>query len=502
MGEYLKRLFQSITVLYNGRKKCINLILITLFAFLCLKPMLNSGYYGDDAINSLNPACLKYENRSMLSSNYSLFLQWVKSQGRFYPMAYYGDLVYSVFSTPYSYKFSIMVLVAADLALFYLLLIEFGFSGLFSLAASLSVAAFIQFRIFHDPVLQFHWMMQLVLGYFLLSLLLFMKGLKNGRGIYFFFSVLFYLFSLLTYEISYLFFPFYILAAYYFAGNRKEALKKSLPFVIASGALICVALILRSYPSGIDQRYLVNGDAGAYFVTLGRQLTAGLPLSYYYVDPNNIFTRHTIEYFGNAGHSEILASAVFGIVMLLYMAAGREKETGFFLPVFGALLFVLPALLIASSVKIQKDIGPGFGYIPVYLQQFGFIAMLFSFLELIKRKIGSNRAVAAVLSCCLALFLLLNLQNNRIVVEVFNNGMKYPREILGNYLKGGSSSDLNGKGLVVVVDGGAPWENKYFFYQQTGKRYNVITESELGALPAGGLPENAVKIKYWYCGGG
>ncbi|GEM_PF-3345824 len=499
MGVFLNRLFRSITALYCGREKYVHLILIALFAFLCLKPMLNSGYYGDDAINSLNPACLKYENKSMLSSNYGLFLQWVNSQGRFYPMAYYGDMVYSIFTTPYSYKFSIMVLVAADLALFYLLLVEFGFSGLFSLAASISVAAFIQFRIFHDPVLQFHWMMQLVFGYFIVSLLLFIKGLKNGRGIYFFFSVLFYLLSMLTYEIAYLFFPFYFLAAFYYAGNRKEAVKKSLPFIIASCALIAIAFILRSYPSGIDQRYLVNRDAGAYFVTLGRQLIAGLPLSYYYVDPNRIFTRHIIEYFGNAKHSDLFAAAVLGIAILIYMSAGREKENGYFLPVFGSLLFVLPALLIASSVKIQKDIGPGFGYIPVYLQQFGFMAVLFALFELVKRKLNSNWIVAALVACVMAAVLLINLHNNRTVVETFNAGMKYPREVLGNYLKETGASDLDGKGII-IVDGGAPWENKYFFYQQTGRKYNVLTENEFKALPSADYRREAIVIKYWYCG--
>jgi len=446
-----------------------------------LSSVLQSGYSGDDTMNSLNPTVAKFNGVSLSSFTFADFKYWFAEQGRFYPGAFYANYIWKIFDRVIYYKIFVLFTVCLNIILFYELLGLLGFSWAASVLFCLSALGLLQLRLYHDAVLSFACLLLVLTAYLFSSLILFIKYLDSRKISFLVVSLFLFLCALLTYEVSYLFCLIFASIAAVKLRGLKPVVKTAFPYFILTGIAVLFSLYLRSKAVEINERYIVSNNSldvlKAYFF----QLAAGLPMSYYFINPRHMFSNNVLNVIRNVHFQDIISALSITCSLVFVWVKGAAEGQKKLAVIIGGLLFFLPNILTSASISIQKDLYWGVGYLPVYISHFGAIICIVSgFLyvaEILKEKRVQKHVFLIVCSLVLFVFVCITAQNNRIVVERFNAFTKYPRELLGMYLNGQGRTDLSPDSIIVMS--GTYWfENKYFFYQQTGIKYRVITEKE------------------------
>ena len=188
-------------------------ILLALFGFNLLinLKVLQSGYFNDDMINSQVPGVVPFVFDSIFDLTKYYFSEWIRNQGRFFPLAWYGYYVFDFFDTLIAYKLYCIFFITVSNFVFGYFVYQISQSKELSYLVILITPVLFQYRLYHDPILSYGGLMQLILIYTILSLILLVKYLKTKNIIFLVGSVMFYLFSLLTYEITYTFFLLHVL---------------------------------------------------------------------------------------------------------------------------------------------------------------------------------------------------------------------------------------------------------------------------------------------------
>jgi hypothetical protein len=118
-------------------------------------------------------------------------------------------------------------------------------------------------------------------------------------------------------------------------------------------------------------------------------------------------------------------------------------------------LLFAPALLIGISARYQKELFWGIGHIPVYLEYFG-IALLGTGLVTVliagMRKKKLQRLLAGFCSLMLAGVLLLQMQDNRAVIEVMNQVYLYSRQLFEDSMEAGAFDELEDGDIVILEE--------------------------------------------------
>jgi hypothetical protein len=464
-----------------------------------LFPLLHSGYFGDDAINSQIRGVLALEHKGLFEFTYTIFISWIKAQGRFYPLAWYAYSVFYALPSLLLYKAAIMGLVCLNVLAFgylaYLITRLKNFALLFMLLLPLCF----QFRICDDPILSYHFLMQVLFLETTVSLIFFHKFLMQNKARFLSLSLVFYACALLTYEISYLFFILYFVLAYYVFKDFKKTLAAAWPFFFVTLALAAVSIYLRSHIAVLDPGYTILFSMKAYFTALFKEIAAALPLLYYFKNPGHIFSRNA--FFSQVTAGDLISAGLF-LYLLRRIYGDFKKEAArpdkWFLLVFGACLAILPAMMICLSPKHQNGI-LGLPYLPVYIQYYGTALVLFGLYVwaepyLIRFKYG--KALPVVLGVLFLYAHLVNLQNNRIVVGKIKESIKYPRVLLGEALKN-KLLDSVPEGAVIISENTRVWDNAYFYFLNSNKKYTVVSEQEYLAQYTTHLPQpNVYVVRY------
>ena len=213
--------------LFSSNKKTILYIfIIVIFSIFYLFPLLDSGYFGDDAINSLIDSHLKMINMSLYDFTSDISTHWVHSQGRFFPLAWLVYTIFTIFNTILKYKIATLIIIIINIFIWGYFLFKTTKSKNISFLGMIIAPIFMQFRICHEPILAYSMLMQLLFLYLILSLILFQKYLETSKKIYIVLSTIIYILGLLTYEITYLFFIFHIFIAFNHTRDIKKTIKK------------------------------------------------------------------------------------------------------------------------------------------------------------------------------------------------------------------------------------------------------------------------------------
>ncbi|MFO0954339.1 MAG: hypothetical protein U0835_24910 [Isosphaeraceae bacterium] len=393
-------------------------------ALLCLTPVLRTGYQSDDNHASLRPGLVRATGWSfgeLVAFDARLSMQ----QGRFYPLHWIPfSGIHFLLTDTFIYKFYITLMVACDLAVFALLLRRLtGDAGFACLAATLTLML-VQLRAYHDPVLSFFGLLQLLVAGTLLSLLALDVYLERRRGAWLVLSVLIYLACLLLYEASYPLFLLHALLAWRRRPVWGDWLRTCRPFVQAAAFCVFMSLFLRwLHPLDFKKaavtpmQYQTNAAPVAILGTLLRQATGVLPLGYFLADPAKLFgaVHPPAAFVRWVARWDVLAVVVAaGAVCLASLrrieprpAQGETtspRPDWTLLALLGALLVVLPALPITLTARYQKEVEFFKPYVPVYVQYFGAGLLLASALRsaLAARPAGGNWARWGRLSAALA----------------------------------------------------------------------------------------------------
>jgi hypothetical protein len=396
----------------GGRRYRWTIAGIAVLAALCLLPTLQTGYISDDNFASLKPGVLRVANKGLAAwivENIRTSMQ----EGRFYPLHWLPfNGTFCLIQDVLVYKIYILLLVASNLLLFILFLGKIsGDTGFACLAASLTLML-IQLRAYHDPILSFFGLLQILVAGTLLSLLTLETYMRRPRGVWLAISVLLYLSCLLLYEASY---PLFLLHALLIWRRRPELrawARTCWPFFQAAGFCVFMSVLLRwlhpvdySQPTSSTTHYQMNLAPGPILATLLRQTSGALPLSYFLTDPAGLFAG--VKRPGALAlwitRWDVLSIAVVasGVCYLSLTSKPREDGDGSptrpdwkLLTLLGALLAVLPAVAITLTNRYQREIVFGRPYVPIYVQYFGVGLLLASAIRALSAS-GSKDGAAA-----------------------------------------------------------------------------------------------------------
>ncbi len=463
-------------------------VAILLIAVLCLRPLLSSGWIADDASHSLAGFVAKWNDTSLKERFISYFVAGPGVIGRFFPLAGYAFLLFTLFPNVVLYKSIVLCVVLFCIFLFYKLIKRLSGNEHISLLACVIMPAFFQFRFFYDPILYGSAIIPLIFSLTFLSLLFLDKFLETRKWKFYTLSVLTYLISLLTYEITYVFFLLHLSFIYFRKHNLREVIRYGTAFVVALSIAVIGSIYERAkYGSAIVAAYKIEFVPHLYFLTVLKQLYAALPFSYSLSNPAKIFPQTLRDRLFLIRPLDLVVVTLFLICYLylikkskLLSATARKK----FL-IVGLLLFILPSLMTALSITSQQLLVFGLGYMPVFIQYFGVCLFLIAIAAYVTTAVGSV-LVKQFLSICMAIVLsliyLVNLQNNRFIVEQFNKAFWYPRNVLEVSAKHGLFKEVpENATLIMETDDGLSLDYQFFVYSLTNRKIFAINSKGIAS---------------------
>ncbi|MEW4570911.1 hypothetical protein AB1L88_23840 [Tautonia sp. JC769] len=365
------------------------LALIVGLAAIQLSPTLATGYLSDDGITSLVPGMLTYSGES-LTTRVVNSMRGAMLDGRFYPLHWIPfHVVFVAIPDVFAYRCVVLVMVLGNLALFATFVRSLTGDGGLACLASIGTVCAMQVRAFHDPILSFFGLLQIVVGLLLVSLIALDAVLKGRSRAWLAVSVMAWLMAMLTYEVTYPLFVLHLLLIAYRRGKWRDRVRDAVPVLRVVALCVGVSLLLRwLHPSDIPDPggqtpgyvHAMNLDAGRVLTTLGRQGASALPLASFIDDPAGLFggVRDPAAFVRWVGSTEVLwpvllaaLACSLGFRQLREGEEAPSRRDHRFVLAIGIALAVLPGLTTSVCQKYQELVTPGTGYVPVYIQYYG-----------------------------------------------------------------------------------------------------------------------------------
>jgi hypothetical protein len=474
-------------------------VLALVAAALIVAPVLGTGFYGDDASDANLNGALALRHVSLLQATVATAALWVEANGRLFP-AYVAEkyAVFHLLPGVVAYKLFLYALTLAVIVVFMAFVRRMGGGGLGALAGFF-VALCLQMRGYHDALYAYNGMIQIMLLVLLASLWCWRVFLERGGAAWAVAAVVLYAGNCLTYEFSYLFFPLYALVSP--ATAPRALLRAGGPFAALSALAAITAVLLRAHAAiASSSAYAIGRSPVAYATALLQQLAAALPLSYYGWNPSGIFPRppHLFDGFGGYAFDWWVALFCAAVAFVLVRGVAQDAARDTAWPLrrllwLGLGLWLLPAPLVALSVKYQRELQWGIGYLPVLIEVFGVALVLTvatAALLRAARPPGRVAAVAAIALACGFAGAVTLADNQRLARELLP--WRVSRAVVGAALARGVVRAVP-DGTTVGMGGDLPWlclaesgcpddlDSGYFVYAKSGKQLQLTT---LGAADA------------------
>jgi hypothetical protein len=376
--------------------------LVALLGLVVIAPALGTGWYADDAYYWALPGWLAARHESLPAIMQHAFALWLFGNARFYPgLVVEKFLVFATFTNVLAYKWLLVVLTLITLELFRRCVAAYAGVPIGNLAA-LVACALLQERAYHDAILAYNGMPQVVAITTLLSLLAFAGVLAHCRRRTLIAAALLYLLAALTYEAVYGFGVVYVLLARARGRSWADALKVSAPMLAISVA--CFALV--------GALHVLMPVAGPYALRLAPQpfaraafdqISAAFPLVYWWADPNVIFGRGIDAFVSYTPLRPLLLLAFAFVAWLAIRAVPAGSLRPMPLVGVGALTIVVLALPVATLAKYQDELRLGWGYLPVFGEYFGVALLIVALVLAVRRVPGAPIVWALLLGACAAL---------------------------------------------------------------------------------------------------
>ncbi len=475
--------------------------LISLYIVLSLLPLLHSGYYSDDMVNSLLRGQISLEKISFLHYTFNFIKSMLKTQGRFVPISIFTLVTISYFFyNLILYKTLILVLIITNIFLFgYFIKIVFKEKYL-AYILMLCIPLFFQFRLYHDPILSFAGHLQLFFCYLFVSLIFLHKYLEHNNKKDLVVSIIFYNISLYAYEISVpLTLLFFILIFDHYK-NLKKSFKESLPFIYSLTIAVLITFLARSMTNREYSGITFSLNVIWIIKTLIMQIYSSMPLSYFISNPSNLFNQNILNLFKDINGTDIMIIVIFNVLYwYLIQKINIDKVNWITFLLFGFGLLVFTAIPISFSAKYQQELnwfgGWGIGYIPVYIQYYGALMVLASMIVLINKIIKTKNWIITkfTLAAGISLISIINLHSNIAVVDKANIDLYYGRETLEKALDNNILEKIPENSTILVKYGykynpypsyvfnglrgwtsSYNWDNRWLFYLHSKKILNIV----------------------------
>src|SRR5665213_3614756 len=305
--------------------------LTAIVALFIVTPVASSSFLGDDLFNSNMNGYLSANHLTLLQMSWVSTSAFLVSTSRFLPASpLEGFGVFTVFHDLAAYKAFQVGMLLLDLVLF----------GLFLLA--------------------------LMLG----SWILFAAFLRGAGARALVAAFLLYLLGVLTYETCYPLSVVHVLIAVHLRG--RQGWRASLPFLALSGIALAGLLVGRVvFPQHGTAAYALHLDPRAYLPTVINQLSASIPLSYLGFHQQLFASQDAFWMTTPWWLLLALVAAAAPAAFIALRSAAVPPRTLAVPAAIGAIIWVVPALLLAAIPRYQREVQPGYGYIWMVIEGFG-----------------------------------------------------------------------------------------------------------------------------------
>jgi hypothetical protein len=374
-----------------------------LFVILFLLPVIHAPFFSDDITYSEVAGYRTLSGKSFVGLGAKQVWNFVVHSGR--PQIFSGWPGYPVLNLlgdhPLAYHAYLLGLTALDGAVIYGLLRRLRASAAAAALAVVLGGAWMQFRIYHDSMVSFAGLMQLVTALVAASLWCFARWLDEGRRRDLVLAAALFFVACGTYEVAYSLCLAHVALALTQRRGR-AALRTAAPIVGVALVFVLATLVLRQVADAVATGYTV-GAGGPWTVlrTYAVQLISPLPAMSIVADP-------TIT--GDPDRGELFASIWRGLAVAAAVAAfgsalARRPVRWAPIVAVGAGFYLGPPVLLSFAGKYQVELSTSTAYLPVLMQVFGLaILATAAFGALLQLAGGRSRAMVAGVIACSAAF--------------------------------------------------------------------------------------------------
>ena len=373
-------------VLEKIKKNYFELILFFWCTYL-LHPILGSGLLADDAYNFQIGGKIIDENISILKVYLNETYGWLKVSGRIFPLHWYVYFLNYFVNNLLLLKLIILLL---NLILFFTIfkVIKLLKNNNLAILFIIFFTSIYFFRNNFDPIITWNGRNQLIFIFFFLSIFHLIKFEYFKKSINKNLSYIFYLISILFYEIAYLNFLIIFLIIFNFNRDKKfiEIIRRNFFYTSTSIILIILSILFKSNYSPF---YIFNDvkkpeiyagakfDLSNFFESLILQLSTTLDFYKNYFDYDYLFVNlQFLDYLF------FIFSVPFITIIFSKIFKKKNLNNLKFIFLIGLLNILIPAIIISVSSKYQNYFlnGTYSTYSNIYYQVIGFAIVLASLL--------------------------------------------------------------------------------------------------------------------------
>ena len=440
--------------------KCAVLTGAFIHSLIILWPILASPFSGDDTFDSMVPMQLQYSGQSSWNFIGNYVSNWSEKEGRFFPAAAVtGVFGHYFFTERFEYKVAQLVVVLIALAVFAIFvskLFKNFFAGIFAVVV---LNTCLQMHVQYDPLFQFSLQQPFLMTVISGALLFLISGIRSQRTLQLLCAAALYLVALLTYESSLLIWPIFFLLIFI---ERPRNFIKSIIITAAPAIIVGLNLVrLRSNVTTTSAGYTSNFELVRLTKTFAKQAIGSLPMSYSELNTPTFlqaFPEHLN--FGSIWWLLSVGTAVLLVFVLLPRVSSSNHKLNIGVALVGLVLWFVPALVVAQTVRWQNEVILGNAYITWFQGSFGFTLVAIGIL--LECKIFLSKFPKAVSICGISLFAIFIgvatssvVTNNPRAVAQFNPGYLWPRETFESAITAGVFAEVAPKDPVLAL--GAEW---------------------------------------------
>lgn len=409
-------------------------LLIISACFYSLYSIFYTGYVGDDAYNYQFSGRVLEENKSYFDLVLDNIYGWYIDSRRillsqifvFYSFYFINDL--------FVMKFYTILMVCLCILFYYKFILASSRNLYISLFIAFFSALAMQLREWHDPILIFpSHLMPITMILLMLSIYFFNKYLATHKFINFYISLFIYFFSLLVYEINFVFFPIFFILLINHERSYISTFILTAPYFLLSFSFLIFIYITKFYSSEqhIYNTVTLSFDYANFLTAFAIQLSSAIPGIYFY---NQINLSHiTFLYYDYIAF--IIISITFFILLKKATYKSVNKKILLKLLCIGCIFLIAPALVSVLSSHQNELIhaGFGYGYITVFYQYFGFAILFFLVIRYLINNINMNyfrNILISIISVVFSIVFVYTSAANKFVSLSSNKQFKYPQQLL------------------------------------------------------------------------
>lgn len=382
-------------------KKYIMWAAIAVLYVLCFKIVIQSGYMFDDMWTYIDKGVAISNDTSVMQMVLESIHRWASSYGRILIFSFYCEFALCYLPLVV-YKGLIVAAMFLDGLVLAGIIKELTGSKRLSYLTVIIFPAVLSMRAtYYTGVYGFHGLVQLCLLLVLSAVYCYIRYRKTEKTAYQVASCVFWFMALGMYEVAYVLCVCFIAALIcidgwdYVKNNFWKSIKTGLPQIIIMIFWVAANVIARMLATGDYDGATPSFSISKIIVTFIKQCSGALGFGAALADWKNqepgFWKEYISEYVGIIQIlTYVLVFAALIYVLLRLKDASVNKLSSMFW--MGALLVVMPSLLISVSVKYQKEVDWFQGYIPSYFGSWGFALIAATAVIMIGRKIVNSKA--------------------------------------------------------------------------------------------------------------